>query len=434
MVLPIDPPATVGSPLSTTGPDEFTARGAHPTHLLSGVYDASMPIGARAEAPDAGPGLSSVGTRDRISEPALSTTRHNRNDRAPGETIKFSPIIQYLRAAAALMVLLYHVLIHWLPQYHFHYEFLSGGVDIFFVISGFVMWGVTAGREGGSWSFFSRRLRRIVPLYTILTTVMLVIMLARPSVLLKSRFDVVHVVTSYLFIPWRHPVKGVFEPLLFQGWTLNYEMMFYAIFALILFAPMRFRLPAVVGVLVGLVALGFIPHAGTSQFDFYTSPIILEFAMGVCLGAAVTAKRRAAAPIAATALIAGFGLFIGTALTGPLCDRVLTWGVPAALLVSGCVFLERETGPWLARLPLLLGDASYSIYLVQVITVSAAFQVWRKVHVLDNPAGMGATMIVTALASVGVGVLVYWFVERPIIRRFKVPTQSRRLVADSSCS
>ena len=145
------------------------------------------------------------------------------------------------------MVLLYHVLIHWLPQYHFHYEFLSGGVDIFFVISGFVMWGVTAGREGGSWSFFSRRLKRIVPLYAILTTVMLVIMLARPSVLLKSRFDVVHVVTSYLFIPWRHPVKGMFEPLLFQGWTLNYEMMFYAIFALILFAPMRFRLPAVVG-------------------------------------------------------------------------------------------------------------------------------------------------------------------------------------------
>src|ERR1700733_2288393 len=105
MVLPIDPPATVGSPLSATRPDEFTARGAHPTHLLSGAYDASMPIGARAEAPDAGPGSSSAGTRDRISEPALSTPRHNRNDRAPGDTIKFSPIIQYLRAVAALMVL-----------------------------------------------------------------------------------------------------------------------------------------------------------------------------------------------------------------------------------------------------------------------------------------------------------------------------------------
>jgi exopolysaccharide production protein ExoZ len=365
----------------------------------------------------------------------MTTTLRSRNSHAPGGTIKFSPIIQYLRAVAALLVLLYHVLIHWLPQYHAHYAFLSGGVDIFFVISGFVMWGVTAGREGGSWSFFSKRLKRIVPLYWILTTVMLAIMLAKPSALLNSRFDVVHVVTSYLFIPWRHPVKGVFWPLLFQGWTLNYEMMFYGIFALILFAPMRFRLPAVVGALVGLVVLGFILHAGTSQLDFYTAPIILEFAMGVCLGAAVTAQRRAPAPIAAAAVIAGFGLFIATALTGPLCDRVLMWGIPAALLVSGCVFLERETGPWLAPLPLLLGDASYSIYLVQVLTVSAAFQAWRKVDALQNPASMAATMIVTALASVGAGVLVYWFVERPIIKRFKVPTpQSRPLVAGSSNS
>ena len=359
----------------------------------------------------------------------MTTTLRGRTDHAPGGTIKFTPSIQHLRAVAALLVLLYHVLLHWLPQYQTHYAFLSGGVDIFFVISGFVMWGVTAGREGGSWSFFSKRLKRIVPLYWILTTVMLAIMLARPSALLSSRFDVVHVVTSYLFIPSRHPVKGLFEPLLAPGWTLNLEMMFYVIFALILFAPMRFRLPAVLGALVGLVVLGFIPHAGTSQFDFYTDPIILEFAMGVCLGAAVTAQRRVPAPIAAAAVIAGCGLFIAAALTAPPLDRVLVWGIPAALVVSGCVFLERETGPWLAPLPLLLGDASYSIYLVHMATASAAFQALGKLHALHNPAGMAAAMIVTVLASVGAGVFVFWFVERPIIKHFKVPTpQSRSLV------
>ena len=253
----------------------------------------------------------------------MTTTLRGRTEHAPGGAIKFTPSIQHLRAVAALLVLLYHVLIHWLPQYQTHYEFLSGGVDIFFVISGFVMWGVTAGRRGGSWSFFSKRLKRIVPLYWILTTVMLAMMLARPSVLMTSRFDVVHVVTSYLFIPWRHPVKGSFEPLLTPGWTLNLEMMFYVIFAVILLAPMRFRLPAVLGALAGLVVLGLIPHAGTSQFDFYTDPIILEFAMGVCLGALVTAERRVPAPIAAAAAIAGFGLFIATALTVPVCDRVV---------------------------------------------------------------------------------------------------------------
>jgi len=362
----------------------------------------------------------------------MTTTLLSRNGNAPGGTIKFTPIIQYLRAVAALSVLLYHVLLHWLPQYHAHYAFLSGGVDIFFVISGFVMWGVTAGREGGSWSFFSKRLKRIVPLYWILTTVMLTIMLAMPSALLNSRFDVVHAVTSYLFIPWRHPVEGMFEPLLVQGWTLNYEMIFYLIFALILFAPMRFRLPAVVGALTGLVVLGFMPHAGTSQLDFYTDPIILEFAMGVCLGAAVTAQRRAPAPIAAAAVIAGSGLLIAGTLTGVFCDRVLMWGIPAALLVSGCVFLERETGPWLAPLPLLVGDASYSIYLVHPFTVWAAFQAWHKVRALQSPPCVAATMIVTALASVTAGVLVYRFVELPIIKRFKVPTPESRPLAGSS--
>jgi len=371
----------------------------------------------------------------------MTTTLRSRNDHAPGATIKFTPIIQYLRAVAALSVVVYHVFLKWLPQYHSHYCVFAGGVDIFFVISGFVMWGVTAGREGGSWLFLSKRLKRIVPLYWIVTTGMLAIMLAKPSALLHSRLDVVHVVTSYLFFPWHHPVMETFEPLLMPGWTLNYEMMFYAIFALILFAPMRFRLPAVVGALMGLVVLGFIPHAATSefppaatsQFDFYTAPIILEFAMGVCLGAAVTAQRRMPAKIAAAAVIAGCGLFIAGAFTGLFGDRVLMWGIPAALLVSGCVFLERETGPWLARLPLLLGDASYSIYIVNVLTVAAVFQFWRKVPALHNPAGMAATMIVAALASVGAAVLVYWFVERPIIKHFKVPTpESRPLVVGSS--
>jgi exopolysaccharide production protein ExoZ len=374
--------------------------------------------------------------------PSMTTTLRSRTGHAPGGTIKFTPSIQHLRAVAALSVLVFHVLLIWLPQYRAHYVVLSGGVDIFFVISGFVMWGVTAGREGGSWSFFSKRLKRIVPLYWILTTVTLAMMLARGFHRWTVRFDVVHVVTSYLFIPWRVKGEGNWVPLLLPGWTLNLEMMFYLIFALILFAPMRFRLPAVMGALVGLVVLGFIPHAGTSQLDFYTNPIILEFAMGVCLGAAVTAQRRAPAPIAAAAVFAGFGLFIATALTASVGDRglmfgdrVLMWGIPAALLVSGCVFLEREIGPWLAPLPLLLGDASYSIYLVHWITLSAAFGAWGKVHALHNPAGMAVTMIGAALASVGAGVLVYWFVERPIIKHFKVPTpQSGLLAAGSSNS
>ncbi|MBW0017013.1 MAG: acyltransferase [Mycobacterium sp.] len=350
---------------------------------------------------------------------------------APSGAIKFTPSIQYLRAVAALLVASYHVMHHWLPQYHARYDVLTSGVDIFFVISGFVMWGVTAGREGGSWLFFSKRLKRIVPLYWIVTTAMLAIVLIKPA-LLNTRFNIAHVVASYLFIPWHHPVSGEFRPLLIPGWTLNYEMLFYVIFALILFMPMRFRLRAVVGVLVGIVALGSITHPTIGQLAFYTDPIMLEFAMGVCLGAAVTAQRRVPAPVAAAAALVGVGLLIASAFTGFLTDRGLIWGIPATLVVAGCVFLERETGAWLARLPLLLGDASYSIYLVHMSTALAVFQVWRKVDALHNPVGMVATMIVALLASAGAGVLVYWIVERPIVRHFRVPTpESRPLIAQN---
>ena len=346
-------------------------------------------------------------------------------------SMKFSPAIQYLRAVAAISVVIYHVLLHWLPDLKPRYLILSGGVDLFFIISGFVMWGVTWGVEGGSWSFLSKRLKRIVPLYWILTTVMLAIMVARPSVMLKSKLDIPHVVASYLFVPWIHPVTHMFEPLLFPGWTLNYEMFFYGIFALALFAPSRFRAGAIIGSLLAIVALGYIPHSRTSPVEFYTASIILEFAMGVALGALVTSGKRLPPVLSAPLALAGFGLLAMAVVTGMPAARALVWGIPAAMLVAGCVFLERSTGPRLATFPLLLGDASYSIYLVQVPIISALFQISGKVGVLHKPAGMALAMTATALVSVGAGVLVYWFVERPIIRRLKVPTPESKPLVES---
>ena len=104
-------------------------------------------------------------------------------------------------------------------------------------------------------------------------------------------------------------------------------------------------------------------------------------------------------------------------------------------VVTAAVALESPLGHRTPKWLLKVGDASYSIYLVHMATALAVFQAWRKVTALHNPAGTAATMIVATLASVGAGVLVYWFVERPIIKHFKVPTpESRPLVAGSSNS
>ena len=130
----------------------------------------------------------------------------------------------------------------------------NAGVDLFFVISGFVMVYASErmfGRAGGQLQFITRRLIRIVPLYWLVTPLYLVMALAIPA--FEKSYSVASVVASYLFIPWPR-LDGIMQPLVGQGWTLNYEMFFYAIFAAAILAPRRIAVALASGVLI--VAVG----------------------------------------------------------------------------------------------------------------------------------------------------------------------------------
>ncbi len=336
--------------------------------------------------------------------------------------MKFSPAIQYLRALAAIGVLCYHVILKWGILPRSDYMLLAGGVDIFFVISGFVMWGVTSGREGGSWDFFSRRLKRIVPLYWLMTTVMLLTLVIDPAAGQSSRLELWHVVSSYLFVPSLHPVKGVFEPLLFPGWTLNYEMAFYILFAGALLGPSRWRLVLVMVPLIALMLVGLLPHSKTSLVEFYCNTMLFEFAAGCALGAAMTATKPITPPAWTAALMIVLGVVLAVSFKWtPTWPRGLAWGIPAALFVSGWVFLERSYRPASVRFFLLLGDASYSIYLSHVIVLSAAFQAVHRMAQARGAVGeILASAILVAICTVS-GVALYWLVERPLIAWFKGP-------------
>lgn len=342
--------------------------------------------------------------------------------------MKFSPVIQYLRAFAAIMVLCYHVVFHWIPEQEPHYRVLSAGVDIFFVLSGFVMWSLTAGEEGDSWEFFSRRLKRIVPLYWLVTTLMLVVLLALPGAAKTSKFDLRHAVLSYFFIPAIHPVKGNFEPLLFQGWTLNYEMMFYLLMALVLFWPMRLRLPLVLIFLTSMMAMGLIPHSDRSLIAFYSSSVLAEFGMGCVLGLLMVRDLGKRAPPWTGVALIGLAIVALCALAQvPGLGRGFLWGIPAALLVSGCVFNERSRGTPSVPFLLLLGDASYAIYLTHVIILSAMFQMVRP-FAQSASTEIAASVLMT-LVCIYAGIWVYRFVERPIIKWFKAPHGIKPAVA-----
>src|SRR5262249_39672775 len=129
--------------------------------------------------------------------------------------------LQALRAVAALSVVLYHI------------DFIGRGafgVDIFFVLSGFIICHVTAADRQ---HFLLKRLIRIVPLYWARTLVVCALALAAPRLLQTTSDSWMGLLKSLFFIPYEKESGRVY-PVLFLGWTLNYEMFFYVVFSIAL--------------------------------------------------------------------------------------------------------------------------------------------------------------------------------------------------------
>jgi exopolysaccharide production protein ExoZ len=286
----------------------------------------------------------------------------------PERTTLFS--IQYLRAAAALAVVAYHAL-QWCdlgPGGGF--DVGRAGVDVFFVISGVIMWRVTAGRIVSPLRFLWRRLTRVVPLYWLATLLVAVIAPIWPAFLPEVRPGVRHLLLSLAFIPHLDP-RGLPFPTLPPGWTLDYEMIFYLVFAVALAFPERARARLAIAMLAGIVVLGFMfPQ---SAYFMGANPMLLQFAAGIGVGVLLQKQRL---PSRAW----GFGLLLAALLIWTLVQagglftelwRPLLWGVPAVLTVTGALAIEAggsaaaPRGP-LHRALMSLGDASYAIYLVHL--------------------------------------------------------------------
>ncbi len=181
--------------------------------------------------------------------------------------------LQVLRAYAAANVMLVHLVL----SYHAKPAFGLYGVDLFFVLSGF---DVLRSLGAGPSRFLTRRMIRIIPFYWLCTIGLYLLASVRPDWLHSTRPDPGNLTKSLLFIPYRKE-SGAVQPLLFLGWTLNYEMFFYLIFGLIL--KFRCRKPAlcVAAILALLTFLGSLFAPTSVPTAFYSAPIILEFALGI---------------------------------------------------------------------------------------------------------------------------------------------------------
>lgn len=315
--------------------------------------------------------------------------------------------IQYLRAAAAIGVLIFHAA----DRTGWRFGPGAAGVDVFFVISGFIMWVIGARGSPTPLGFLKRRAQRILPLYWIVSLTLAGAWLAAPGLFPNLRPTPSHVVLSLLLIPHADPA-GVVAPLVAPGWTLTYEAFFYVVFAASLLAPARARLPVLTATL-GLLALsGLLLRPQSPIAATYASPLLLEFIAGVWIGRAWTRGWAPPPRLGAAMLVAGLAGLSAVSVIGMEVDRwrVLAWGAPAILIVSGGLGLERAGWVSCWRAPKLLGDASYSLYLVHGLAISVAI---RGAVLL----GIGSpSLVFAACVAVGLtaGLAAYVVVERPM--------------------
>ena len=332
--------------------------------------------------------------------------------------------VQILRFIAAMLVVVMHttqaISIHITGRGPDHYWANgSAGVDIFFVISGFVMamsisnsLANSSDRVSTAWTFLKHRFLRIIPLYWFYTLVKVIFLLVLPSMALRSSLEPAHLTSSFLFIPAMSPWDRI-EPLLPVGWTLNFEMFFYLVFALAiaLGAPLiKFCLVTFLGIfLAGRYLSSAVPLV------FYAQSIVFEFVLGVCLAHAMLHYKKIMPKAGLFFIASGVVLMFGLNWS-PSADRLLTWGIAATLLVFGTVVLE----PWAAHAPLasrlsFLGDASYSIYLSHTAVVPIGVMVLKRL-------GMQNAFVIASVVGVVVvvfGCLSYLWLERPMTAFFK---------------
>lgn len=308
--------------------------------------------------------------------------------------------IQYLRAVASLSVVVFHLT----DRYGGSPLVGSSGVDIFFVISGFIMWITTADRKVTPTQFAKKRIVRIVPNYWIATTVTALLILVKPNFMYGHDLDISRFVGSLFFFPTLS--EGKILPVVLQGWTLVFEMIFYALFMVALFVKQQYRIALLASSLIAM-AIGHMvatePHVAA-----ITNPILLEFLAGVLL--AISWKSLALAPSAALALV--FAGATGLALSEylkPDLHAVLKFGIPAGLLVAGAVFYEKARRLADVQILRFLGDASYSIYIWHVAAATVLQGVLLRLHL-----PLTVQIVLEGLGTVLVTCMIYISVERPV--------------------
>lgn len=311
--------------------------------------------------------------------------------------------IQALRFIAAFMVVLYHTNGHykasggtWLFQY-----FSGGwiGVDIFFVISGYIMWFTTQNAKPSlnySATFIFKRFIRVYSGFIPWGCAALLIL----YIFAPKRIEDINLVSSFLLIP--QAIKTNFLPV---TWTLSYELLFYILFSVLLLFPKKLFVPIIISLVAILLSFGITSY---SAGYFLLSPLILEFLFGVLIGIYFSGSPKDSYPwLALIISLFCFTIAIFSVSEGERLARVLTAGIGSASLIYCAVSLEKtiKAPQWCVT----IGDASYALYLCHMPILSVVRWTLREKFALHPE----LYYLMTVAFCVLVSVIWYRLYERP---------------------
>lgn len=315
--------------------------------------------------------------------------------------------IQSLRAFAAISVVYYHIIWHTShssQNYSFYPTLLSKsgelgafGVDIFFIISGFIMMHIQYKSPKSTLGFIKSRIIRIVPLYWLLTLTIFSLLIITPSSFTQQSANFYYLFSSLFFIQQQLNDQ---LPLIYVGWTLEWEMLFYILFAIAL-TTKRWVL-GTIGISIVLLIIAI----QEKQL------LVIEFTFGMLLGFLYekTNDINKFKTMGILSIITGLFLYAFWFLNSDYFiewDRLFKWGIPALFLVAGALFAKQIHNKTIE----LLGDASYSIYLVQVFSIPVFYKLCKTLA----PSLNGDLIAVLALIfSILAGVFTYLMIEKPM--------------------
>jgi exopolysaccharide production protein ExoZ len=337
--------------------------------------------------------------------------------------------IQILRAVAAWLVVFSHYM-QFFPTHHLvnngweNYGWLGHfGVDIFFVISGFIMFYSLSNRMCSAKEFFIRRLIRIVPAYWFYTFLMVLLASIYTKEFSYTDWNLNTLISSLFFTLSKNPSGAGYFPLLTVGWTLSFEMFFYALLSLCILTFGRFFFLACTFTLIAL------PLMWNKQWIFgmlISQKLLYAFVYGIALGYVYIRLKSTRPRLLYVLGVCLFVLGVMLLVSGQLFVKPIQIGgdekrpLLAFLFIGSAlcfesVFLKIRVNSF--RLLRYLGDISYSTYLLHTLVIGVSL------HYIGNLGSASAELLllfITSLTILAISHLSYQYIETgPLLAMLK---------------